>query len=113
MRVNFHTEHDHETIENKNENEDKIGNISESLPDGENRKKILKSVTSALSISWFDETVLFDVLADVSQVASQGNGGGLISKANGFTQLTNDAISNKRLGGDLGNSPAAFFVKSD
>jgi len=81
LGVDLHPEHNHEAIENKDEDEDKISDISKSAPDVDDRHQVVKAITSTLGISWFNETSFLDILLNVGEIVGKGNGGCLVGEA--------------------------------
>ena len=93
MGVNFHPKHDHEAIEDKDKNEDKVGDVSESAPNGENGEEVLETKTGALGICWLDDAVATDVVADRGEILTKGNGGRGVGLAKNIAKLTEDTIT--------------------
>ena len=75
MVIDLHAEHNHETIKDEDKDEDKIGDVSEGSPDGENREEIVEAVAGSLGVSGLNQPVLIDILSDIGQITTERDGG--------------------------------------
>lgn len=64
LRVDFDTEHDHEAVDDETKNENKVGDISEGFPDGEDRRERIEAVTT-VSIGRDGDFMILEVIFNV------------------------------------------------
>ena len=108
LGIDFHPEHDHKTIKNEDEDEDEVGDVSKSFPDGKNGQEILETVAGALGVDRLNDAVLGHVLAKTGKVIARADRWGLESETNDVSQLGDDTVAGWRGFGKIVEDIFAF-----